>query len=134
MGRDGAGPIMVRVALDTAMTTRGALRTRTALLPWCLAGCFALQPLGSDLYLASLPALPAAFATTAATGQLTLTLFMLAFGIVQLVAGPVSDRVGRMPVLRFGIITFALASVAAIVAADVGTLLLLRRCWRTSSR
>jgi len=108
------------------MTARGALHARAALLPWCLAGCFALQPLGSDLYLASLPALPAAFATTAASAQLTLTLFMLAFGIMQLVAGPVSDRVGRMPVLRFGIVMFALASVAAIVAVDIGTLLLLR--------
>lgn len=108
------------------MTARGARGNRAALLPWCLAGCFALQPLGSDLYLASLPALPAAFATTPAAAQLTLTLFMLAFGIMQLVAGPVSDRVGRMPVLLAGILAFAVASVAALVAADIGTLLLLR--------
>ena len=126
MGRDGAGRIMPAAVHVTAMTARAAPRGRAALLPWCLAGCFALQPLGSDLYLASLPALPLAFASTAAQAQLTLTLFMLTFGIVQLVAGPVSDRVGRMPVLVFGIVTFALASVAAMVAADIDTLLLLR--------
>ncbi len=96
------------------------------MLPWCLAGCFALQPLGSDLYLASLPALPHAFATTAAHAQLTLTLFMLTFGIMQLAAGPVSDRVGRMPVLVVGILTYALASMAATVATDIDALLLLR--------
>lgn len=108
------------------MKARAAPDARDRLLPWCLAGCFALQPLGSDLYLASLPSLPQAFGTTPAHAQLTLTLFMLAFGFAQLVAGPVSDRVGRMPVLRFGIVTYALASGVAIVATDIGTLLVLR--------
>lgn len=113
-------------ALDVAMKAGAAPDARDGLLPWCLAGCFALQPLGSDLYLASLPSLPLAFATTPAHAQLTLTLFMLAFGLAQLVAGPVSDRLGRMPVLRFGIVTYALASGVAIIATDIGTLLVLR--------
>lgn len=126
MGRAGAVRFIVPNADDMAMTASTTPRARAALLSWCLAGCFALQPLGSDLYLASLPALPAAFATTAAHAQLTLTLFMLTFGVVQLVAGPVSDRVGRLPVLMFGIVTFAAASVGAIVVADIDTLLLLR--------
>jgi DHA1 family bicyclomycin/chloramphenicol resistance-like MFS transporter len=51
---------------------------------------------------------------------------MLAFGIGQLAAGPVSDRVGRMPVLMAGIVAFGLASMAALLAADIETLLALR--------
>ena len=51
-----------------------------------------LQPLATDFYLASLPGLTRTFATSAATVQLTLSVFALAFGVMQLVAGPLSDR------------------------------------------
>ena len=58
-----------------------------------------LQPLATDFYLASLPGLTRIFATSAATVQVTLTVFALAFGAMQLIAGPLSDRHGRVPLL-----------------------------------
>jgi DHA1 family bicyclomycin/chloramphenicol resistance-like MFS transporter len=91
-----------------------------------LVGYFALQPLATDLYLASLPSLPAVFATDAERAQQTLTLFMAAFGVAQLVAGPLSDRFGRRPVLTAGVAVFALASALALVVTSIDAFIALR--------
>ncbi len=85
-----------------------------------------LQPLATDFYLASLPGLTRTFATSAATVQLTLSVFVLAFGAVQLVAGPVSDRYGRVPVLISGLALYAVACVACALAPTIGILIAAR--------
>lgn len=46
--------------------------------------------------------------------------------IVQLVVGPLSDRLGRRPVLLAALAVFALASVACALAQDVWTFLVFR--------
>ena len=51
---------------------------------------------------------------------------MLAFGLAQLVWGPVADRFGRRPVLRAGVALFALASLGAALARDVSAVV----AWR----
>ena len=51
--------------------------------------------------------------------QLTMSAFVLAFGLAQLLWGPVADRFGRRPVLRAGLLLFALASLGAAQAPDV---------------
>ena len=58
-----------------------------------------LQPLSTDLYLASLPSLATVFGVPASTVQLTLSVFVIGFGGAQLIIGPLSDRYGRRPVL-----------------------------------
>jgi DHA1 family bicyclomycin/chloramphenicol resistance-like MFS transporter len=89
-----------------------------------LLGCLMmLQPLSTDMYLASLPGLTRTFATSAATVQLTLSVFALAFGIMQLVTGPLSDRFGRRPVLLGGIGLYAAASVACALAPSIEALI-----------
>lgn len=85
-----------------------------------------LQPLSTDMYLASLPGLTRTFATSAATVQLTLSVFALAFGIMQLVTGPLSDRFGRRPVLLGGLGLFAAASVACVLAPSIEALIAAR--------
>lgn len=77
-----------------------------------IAGCLMLQPLSTDLYLASLPHLAGYFAVTPAAVQQTLSLFVVGFGTAQLLGGPLSDRYGRRPVLLSGLGIYALASVA----------------------
>jgi len=64
-----------------------------------LALLLGLQPITTDLYLPALPALTAGFGATLPQAQLTLTALLLAFGVAQLVCGPISDRWGRRPVL-----------------------------------
>ena len=92
-----------------------------------LVGLFlTLQPVSTDLYLASLPGLAARFDASAATVQLTLSLFMGGFGAMQLVAGPMTDRYGRRPLL-IGALSSALRLVgvtAEVIKIITGVLLI----------
>ena len=86
-----------------------------------------LQPITTDLYLPALPALTEAFATVPARAQLRLTALLLAFGLSQLVWGPVSDVVGRRKVLLVGLAGYTLAAVGSALAASIEALVV----WRT---
>ena len=57
-----------------------------------------LQPVTTDLYLPALPGLTHELGAQMSQAQLTLTALLLAFGLSQLVWGPLSDRFGRRPV------------------------------------
>ena len=94
-------------------------RTLVALIGFYLM----LQPLATDFYLASLPGLTRTFATSAATVQLTLSVFVLAFGVMQLVAGPLCDRYGRRPVLVGGLGTYVAACLACALAPSIEILI-----------
>ena len=97
-----------------------------ATLLWLIAGCLMLQPLSTDLYLASLPHLAAGFGVTPAAVQQTLTFFVIGFGIAQLVSGPLSDRFGRRPVLLYGLAVYILASLACTLAPTLDLLVVAR--------
>lgn len=86
-----------------------------------------LQPITTDLYLPALPALTASFGAPMGQAQLTLTALLLAFGLSQLVWGPLSDRFGRRPILLIGMIAYVVASVASALAPSMALLIL----WRT---
>jgi DHA1 family bicyclomycin/chloramphenicol resistance-like MFS transporter len=58
--------------------------------------------------------------------QLTLTLNVLAFALAQLVLGPLSDRLGRRPVMLAGIGVFTLVSAACALAPTIEALIGLR--------
>ena len=83
------------------------------------------QPVATDLYLPALPAIAAELGNPA----LTLTGLMLTFGFAQLILGPLSDRLGRRPVLLAGCAAYALTSFAG---AWVTTLygLVICRCFQ----
>lgn len=85
-----------------------------------------LQPVATDLYLPALPALTLDLGASMTQAQLTLTAMLLAFGLSQLVWGPVSDRWGRKPVLILGMGLFALAALGSVWADSVDTLIVWR--------
>ena len=86
----------------------------------------ALGPLSVDMYLPALPAIAGELAASYAEVQQSLSAFVLGLGAGQLLFGPLSDRVGRRPVLAAGLILYALASGALALASDVPQLVLLR--------
>ena len=86
-----------------------------------------LQPVTTDLYLPALPALTAGFGAPMAQAQLTLTALLLAFGLSQLVWGPLSDRFGRRPILLIGMSAYVLASIASTLSPSMDMLIV----WRT---
>ena len=85
-----------------------------------------LQPITTDLYLPALPALTEGFGAPMAQAQLTLTALLLAFGLSQLIWGPLSDRFGRRPILLVGMSAYVLASVASTLAPTMDMLIFWR--------
>ena len=85
-----------------------------------------LPPLSIDVSLPGLPAIAAALNAPPALLPWTLSAFVLAFGLGQLILGPLSDRVGRRPVLIGGMTIFTLAGIGCALATDVRMLIALR--------
>ncbi|PUB32292.1 DHA1 family bicyclomycin/chloramphenicol resistance-like MFS transporter [Promicromonospora sp. AC04] len=81
-----------------------------------LAVLTALAPLSIDIYTPSLPAIQAELASADWLTQAIVTSCLLGIGIGQLVLGPLSDRVGRRPVILAGVAGWTLASVASALA------------------
>ena len=108
-----------------------ALATPAAMSPGLVVVVLALllgiQPVTTDLYLPALPALTEGFGASVAQAQLTLTTLLLAFGVSQLVWGPLSDRFGRRPVLLWGLSAYTLASIGCALAPSMPLLIV----WRT---
>lgn len=85
-----------------------------------------LASLAMDIYLPIVPAMPGVLATTPAIIQLSLSLYMIVLGVGQIVFGPVSDRIGRRPVLLGGALLFAAASMLMATTASAPAFLALR--------
>ncbi len=88
-----------------------------------LALLLGLQPVTTDLYLPGLPALSAEFGGAVARAQLTLSGLILAFGLGQLLLGPMSDRFGRRPVLLGGLALYLLGSGGSAHAGSMEVLI-----------
>ncbi|HET9208562.1 MAG TPA: Bcr/CflA family efflux MFS transporter [Burkholderiaceae bacterium] len=91
-----------------------------------LALLLGTQAMATDLYLPALPMMARDLSADMPAVQATMAAFVLAFGLAQLVWGPVADRFGRRPVLRAGVALFALASLGAALARDVNAVI----AWR----
>jgi DHA1 family bicyclomycin/chloramphenicol resistance-like MFS transporter len=91
-----------------------------------LALLLGIQPLTTDLYLPALPALTRELQAPMAAVQLTMSGLILAFGLAQLVLGPVSDRFGRRPVLRAGLVVYTLCALGSAAVPSIELLVLLR--------
>ena len=86
----------------------------------------AVGPFAIDMYLPALPEVASDLKTTEAGAALTLTSYFIAFGIAQMVYGPMADAVGRKPPLVIGVAIFLLASVAASLAPSIQWLIAAR--------
>jgi DHA1 family bicyclomycin/chloramphenicol resistance-like MFS transporter len=95
-------------------------------LLWLVTGCMMLQPLSTDLYLASLPGMALDFGVSPAAVQQTLSLFVFGFGTAQLISGPLSDRYGRRPVLIGGLALYLVSGLACALAPSLGWLIAAR--------
>ncbi|MTI42355.1 Bcr/CflA family efflux MFS transporter [Roseibium hamelinense] len=85
-----------------------------------------VSPVAINIYLPSLAGMVTAFDTTAAQIQLTMSLFLVAVAVAQLIVGPLSDRYGRRPVVIAGMALFVAGSALCLMAPDVETLIFAR--------
>jgi DHA1 family bicyclomycin/chloramphenicol resistance-like MFS transporter len=91
-----------------------------------LTALTALGPVSTDFYLPSLPSIATYFAVGEAEAQLTLSAFLIGFAVAMLIYGPLSDRLGRKPVLLAGLIIFTLATIGCALAASIDQLIVAR--------
>ena len=85
-----------------------------------------LGDLSTQIYVPSLPQVANAFGVGKDVVQHTLTAFVLAFGMGQLVWGPLSDRFGRRIVLLAGLVIYLAASAACYLADSPDALIAAR--------
>jgi DHA1 family bicyclomycin/chloramphenicol resistance-like MFS transporter len=99
---------------------------RPAVLVLVLASLSIVGPLSIDMYLPGLPTIQQNLGTSASLVQLTLSACLLGLATGQLVAGPISDVVGRRPPVMVGIVGFIVASFLCSIAPNVETLIACR--------
>lgn len=91
-----------------------------------LGALTAFGPLSIDMYLPAFPSMAASLHASASSVQLTLTAVLVGLALGQLVAGPLSDSLGRRGPLLVGLAAYAVLSAACAAAPSVYVLTALR--------
>ena len=99
------------------MTATGERAATPRILPLLML-LFAVGDLSTSLLVPSLPGIAREFDTSGVTAQLAVSGFAMAFGLGQLLMGPLSDAFGRRPVLIGGLLLFGAGSVLAALSSS----------------
>ncbi|MDA7424688.1 multidrug effflux MFS transporter [Thalassococcus lentus] len=79
----------------------------------------ALTVISTTMFLPALPAMQSEFGVNEATIGLSVTAYMIAAAGLQLLLGPLSDRVGRRPVIVSVLSIYAASSLVCVFAQDI---------------
>ena len=85
-----------------------------------------VTPTAMNMYIPAMAEMQYDLATSAAGIQLTLSLFLAATAVGQLVVGPVSDLTGRRPALIWGLCLFLVGTVGCAIAPNLPALVVAR--------
>ena len=107
---------------DGVPAAEPASRGLTALL----AAASSLGPVSSLMLMPALPAIRADFGDTIAATQSVISVFLIVFAIGIPLAGPLSDRYGRRPLLIGGIFIFLIGSLLGALAPSLEVLVFAR--------
>ncbi|MFV0367326.1 MAG: multidrug effflux MFS transporter [Hyphomicrobiaceae bacterium] len=92
-----------------------------------IAALMALVALSIDIMLPTLPNIARSYALADPNApQLVITSYMGGFALGQIMWGPASDRLGRRPVLLFGLAIYLAGAAGALLSGSFGTLLFMR--------
>jgi DHA1 family bicyclomycin/chloramphenicol resistance-like MFS transporter len=112
--------------VSTAKPTPGAAIPSIGLVVGILVLSSSVSISTTDMYSPSMPDLVRWFDTTATKVKLTISLNILAFGLAQLIHGPLSDRFGRKPVLLVSLAVVCVLCLACASAQTINQLILAR--------
>lgn len=112
-------------AADDGTTPGAAVVAPRGLFP-LLAACSALGPVSTLLLIAALPAIRDEFGASTAATQAVISVFLFTFAAGIPLAGPLSDRYGRRPLLLGGLTIFFIGSVLAYYAPTLELVVLAR--------
>jgi DHA1 family bicyclomycin/chloramphenicol resistance-like MFS transporter len=85
-----------------------------------------LSALGMNIHLPSLPSMTEYFQTDYRLMQLSVALYLAGNAVVQILVGPISDQMGRRPVIMGSIVLFLLATLGCIYAPTAEIFLMFR--------
>lgn len=102
----------------TAPSTR-----RLALL---LGGLAMFGPFSIDTIFPAFPAMGAQLAADKVAMQQTISVYLIAYALMSVVHGPLSDAIGRRRVILGGLVVFTFASAGCALSRDLPTLLMFR--------
>src|SRR3954452_5689224 len=91
-----------------------------------IGGLSMVSPFSIDTFFPAFHAMERALHVTALQLQQVLTAYMVPFAFASLVHGPLSDAVGRRPVMIWGMVLYTLGSVACTLAPNYGALIAAR--------
>lgn len=91
-------------------------------LSFVLAGLAALAPFAIDTYLPAFLVLESSFNATSLQLQQSLTFYLLPYALMTLWHGAISDSIGRLATIKWGLGVFVLASIGCAFAPNVETL------------
>ncbi|MCB1832613.1 MAG: multidrug effflux MFS transporter [Geminicoccaceae bacterium] len=83
----------------------------------------ALGPFAMQIFLPALPAIQTEFDVSAATAQLVFSLSGMAMAVATLFYGPISDALGRRPVMIAGMFIFLVGSLICVIAPTIEILI-----------
>ena len=93
-----------------------------------LGALSALGAVSIDIYLPALNSMADSLNAKTSQVQMTLGIFFLGFGFGQLLFGPLSDSLGRKPVLLIGLYSYTVASIACVLSTHIDFLIASRLC------
>lgn len=104
------------------------LRTHPRRYLWAAIILFGMMITGVsiDVMVPSLPAMTENFRAETSLVQLSVTVFLIGLGLFQLVAGAVSDSLGRKTPLTAAVILYVITNLLAAFSSNIYQLLLLR--------
>jgi len=79
----------------------------------------ALGPLAMNVFLPSLPGIKEFFNTSETNAQLSVSLYLTAVAVLQLIFGPLSDKFGRRPVI---LVAFCIMIIGTIICINATTI------------
>ncbi len=90
-----------------------------------------ISALAMNIFLPSLPGMSVYFETDYRLMQLSVAVYLAVNAVLQIVIGPISDRLGRRPVILGGLVLFLLATVGCALAGNVWVFLFFRMAQAT---
>ncbi len=98
------------------------MKPHSNILVYVLASLAALAPFAIDTYLPAFHAMRDSLATSDLHIQQSLTFYLLPYAAMTLWHGAISDEIGRIATIKWGLSIFVLASIGCAFAPNVETL------------
>jgi DHA1 family bicyclomycin/chloramphenicol resistance-like MFS transporter len=98
------------------------MKSSNTALAFVLAGLAALAPFAIDTYLPAFPAMESDLNASTTAIQQSLTFYLLPYALMTLWHGAISDAIGRITTIKWGLGIFVLASIGCAFAPNVETL------------